>query len=186
MPRWIIYYERSLAQKVSQEVKDALLDGSEAITDQTSPAEKAAWAGQAMVRIDGTLSEPLRREILEDCGKQCIGASILEKAARIRRAAPDLENFLVGLNQSHIGGGTLIYAGGAIHATYSRCYCGMINGRRALISPTYCNCSRGWFLKLFETVLKTPIKVELEQSIAQGAPDCRFRITLPASFSWQP
>jgi|SRR5450759_414170 len=184
MPRWINLFRNSLKKDVDTRLRAQFLEGAEAVTDSASPVKKAAWTLEVMGRMESCLDEPHRVSILEACGRDCIGASILEKARRIRASSRSLEVFLDGLNQNHLGGGNLAWRDGAIDASYPRCYCGMVSQTRKPFSATYCNCSRGWFLSLFENSLVVPVRVELVQSIIQGAPDCRFRIHLPNNFTW--
>ena len=184
MPRWIYLFQNSLKNHVDPQRQAQILEGADDVTDAISPAKKAAWAWQAMSRLEASLDEAGRTEVLEACGRQCIGASVLDKARRLRAKSPNLETFLSALNQNHLGGGSLAWRDGMIEASYPRCYCGMVSQTRTPFTATYCNCSRGWFLHLFEHTLGVPVQVTLIQSIIQGAPDCRFRIELPEHFTW--
>jgi len=43
-------------------------------------------------------------------------------------------------------------------------------------SASFCNCSRGWLMEIFETVLEEPVTVEMEDSIMKGGEQCRFSV----------
>ena len=48
------------------------------------------------------------------------------------------------------------------------------------LPDTYCNCSRGWLLEVFENITGKPASVELLSSIRRGGADCRFVVRLGA------
>jgi predicted hydrocarbon binding protein len=43
-------------------------------------------------------------------------------------------------------------------------------------SPTYCQCSCGWYRQLFETLQGKAVEVDLLGSIRQGDERCQFLI----------
>jgi predicted hydrocarbon binding protein len=129
--------------------------------------------------IDQNLPNDARRELMEQCGRHCIGASTLQKASRMQRESANLDELLERLNAARIGGGHLRREGSRIHAVYEQCYCGSVSQSKTPISITYCYCSCGWFRQLFETLLGKPVEVELVESIQSGGDGCRFIIHLP-------
>jgi predicted hydrocarbon binding protein len=126
--------------------------------------------------LDAQLGEELAKAVMEDCGRECIGSSVLAKALQIHAQATDLDDLLARLNQAHLGGGSLRREGELVYASYSRCYCGAVSKVRQPISASYCQCSCGWYARLFETLLHRPVRVELIDSIAHGADACNFVI----------
>jgi len=102
----------------------------------------------------------------------------LQKAVRLLKHAANLDDLVELLNANHIGGGLLRRKGKTIIAEYRRCYCGSVSKTKTKFSPTYCQCSCGWYRQLFETILGKPVKVELLGSIIQGDAQCRFKIYL--------
>lgn len=179
MSRWIRLYQQSLEGAAPAGLRERLLRGVERITPRTSPAAQAAWVHEAVETLEAELAEPDRRLILERCGRSCIGRSVLANARQIYASSQGMEDFLDRLNQAHIGGGRLAWRDGGVDAGYDRCYCGVVSQTQQPFSPTFCNCSRGWYLALFESCLGRPVEVTLLSSIIQGADRCRFRITLP-------
>ncbi|MFN2110041.1 MAG: DUF6144 family protein [Anaerolineae bacterium] len=142
----------------------------------TTPLQKARCIKDIMDALDQAVDEPTRQAIMQNCGRQCISASTLNKARKLAKATSDLDDLLAQLNQAHIGGGHLHREGGVIHGTYTRCYCGSVSHAKEPLSPTYCQCSCGWYRQLFETLLEKPVAVELVSSIIQGDESCRFLI----------
>jgi len=113
---------------------------------------------------------------MEACGQQCIGQSVLDKAKSLKHGTGDIDEFLEKLNKAHIGGGKLRRDNSIIYASYERCYCGSVSKTQKPISLLYCQCSCGWYKKLFEATLGKPVKVELVDSIIHGADTCQFII----------
>lgn len=126
--------------------------------------------------LDSEVARPTRQELMESCGRHCIGTTITEKALELRAKAKSVDDLLARLNEAHIGGSFLRREGEIIYAEYQRCYCGSVSRTRKRFSPTYCYCSCGWFRQLFEAVFERSVRVELLGSIIQGDPCCRFKI----------
>jgi predicted ArsR family transcriptional regulator len=139
-------------------------------------AKKAVLVKCLMDNFEKQFPETVRVKTMEECGRRCMGASIIERAKRIKKASKTLQELVDGLNKSRIGGGNLRLEDNKIHASYGRCYCGAVNKTKEKFSPTYCNCSRGWLLELFQQILEKPVKVEMQKTIIQGAKTCKFTI----------
>jgi len=170
---------KTLTAQVGADVTSKVIEGCEEIVATASPAKKAKWAKAAMDRLDAQVPEDIRMQVMEQCGRACIGRSTIERAKTARRSTKGLDEFLDRLNREHIGGGKLKRDGDIVYARYDRCYCGLVSATKEPISPTYCHCSRGWVLELFEQVFGKSVQVDLLQSIVQGAPFCQFAIHLP-------
>jgi len=155
-----------------------LLLACEAYRELTTPRQKTTAIQAMMELLDQMVMEDKRKELLQSCGRRCISAGILNKVIRLQNKAANLDDLLNLLNEEHIGGGRLSRTGDIIHAEYHRCYCGSVSKTETRFSPTYCQCSCGWYRHLFETILKGPVRVELLGSIIQGDSHCLFRIHL--------
>jgi predicted ArsR family transcriptional regulator len=142
----------------------------------TTPVQTARWIQNMVDHLTDVVGEEAAREVMEACGQQCIGQSLLIKAKKIHTESRDLDDLLSRLNEAHIGGGNLYRDGDVIHASYARCYCGSVSKTRHPISTNYCECSCGWYRNLFETLLDQPVKIELVDSIIHGADTCQFII----------
>jgi predicted hydrocarbon binding protein len=178
MPFRIQRFTNSLNVHANPAVQDHLLQDRPAYDGLTTPVQTAKWIGSLMDGLNEAVGEQIARQVMEDCGRQCIGRSVLDRAQKLQQEASDLDDLLNRLNQDHIGGGKLQRDGDVIHASYARCYCGSVSKTRQPISTTYCHCSCGWYKQLFETLLGKPVVVELVDSIIHGADACRFVIRL--------
>ncbi|MBN1581838.1 MAG: hypothetical protein JXA89_14125 [Anaerolineae bacterium] len=181
MPFKARVFQENVESRVQGAARDELVQGCEAYAALTTPQQKARCIREMMEVLDRNVVAETRRAIMEACGRRCIGAGTLKKACRLGQEARDLDDLLARLNEAHIGGGQLRREGGAIHASYDRCYCGSVSQTREPFSATYCHCSCGWYRQLFETLLDGPVEVELLSSIVQGDETCRFLIHRPRS-----
>ncbi len=180
MPFKVDMFKENIEGNVDDAARDELRQACDAYTAKTTPRQKACAIREIMEILDRETSVIVRHEIMEACGRQCIGASVIEKAQRLRCESRDLDEMLERMNQEHIGGGHLSRQGNVIHAYYDRCYCGSVSQSRELFSDTYCHCSCGWSRQLFESLLGKPVEVELVGSILQGADRCEFLISVQA------
>lgn len=175
------YFQQKVDLLVPWETRNKMIQLCQSLTQLTTPRQKAQCIKEMMEILDREVDLKARIEIMEECGRYCIGRSTLEKALHLKKVATDLDDLLFRLNQEHIGGGLLRREGKIINAQYERCYCGSVSKTRELFSSTYCHCSCGWFKQLFETLLIRPVTVELKTSIIQGDNNCQFEIHIQSS-----
>lgn len=115
--------------------------------------------------------------VMRSCN--CLSDSVIEKAKKSYSLANgDLHELLRLLNEQHIGGGQLhLNESGNIIGVYSHCYCGIPKATKAMPS-SYCECSVGWFEKLFTNVFERNVHVKIIHTILDGSTDCNFEISL--------
>ncbi len=169
-------FKGKIAARIEGYARNDLLQACNTYAGLTSPQQKARCIKGMMDLLDQNVDEQTRQAILQDCGRQCLGASVLKRARHQAQQAQDLDDLLLRLNQAHIGGGHLLRTEDGIQACYDRCYCGSVSQSRESFSATYCQCSCGWFRQLFETLFQRPVEVDLLSSIIQGHDRCRFLI----------
>jgi len=128
-----------------------------------------------MEGLDAQVDETVRTSILENCGRNCISRTFIDKAKSIKKRSKDINDFLEKLSHEWKH---LHLEKGNIYVVYEKCYCPMVRDYRDKLSPSFCNCSRGWIKELFESVLEKPVEVKLKKSIVRGDGDCEFRVYL--------
>ena len=133
------------------------------------------WIKGLMDGLDSKVDERTRTRVLEDCGRVCISSSFIKRVKHVWERSGDLDSFLENVGEVW---GHIKREGDVIYVEYGECYCPLVKGYPEKISSSWCNCSRGWLLELFERALGRPVKIELEKSIKQGDDICRFRILL--------
>jgi len=119
--------------------------------------------------------EALARKTMRPCGYHCISDSAIQKAKAIYKDTVNLQEFLNELKRNHIGGGLLRIENDHIIGEYDHCYCGTTKHAKGM-SPVYCECSAGWFEKLFSSVFEKPVEVVPKHTILQGDATCIFEI----------
>ena len=131
------------------------------------------WIGAAVASLGERVNRRVATRVLEDCGRNCITRSMLQRARRCKAQARTTDEFLDKLAGiwSH-----LERKGERLYVTYPRCYCPIVKGYKGKMPAAWCNCSQGWIKELFETSLGRPVKVKLEASIVRGDRGCRFRV----------
>jgi predicted hydrocarbon binding protein len=136
------------------------------------------WIVSLMDSLDALVDEKTRVRVLENCGRNCIPRSFVKRAKTCKEGARNNDEFLERLSKvwRH-----LQRDGDKVYVVYEKCYCPLVKAYPDKLSPTFCNCSRGWVKELFESVLEKPVNVVLEKSIKQGNDICKFRVCLPSS-----
>lgn len=114
-------------------------------------------------------------KVMRACGYQCMNEMILTNAKELYSESANMEEFLQKLSVS-LGGANLSLENNKIIAIYDQCFC-EIEDRQNKLNRCYCQCSCGWYEKLFSTVLNTSVNVDLIQSIKGNADHCKFEIT---------
>jgi hypothetical protein len=176
MPFKAKIFQQEVDQLVQRETREELFNACDDYMTLTTPTQKAHFLHDLMDVFDQKVDAGTRREIMQACGRQCIGASTLKKARHFAREAKDIDDLLARMNAAHMGGGRLKRVGNVIHAGFDRCYCGSVSKTKKIFSPTYCQCSCGWYQQLFETLLEKPVQVDLLGSIIMGDPRCQFLV----------
>lgn len=80
------------------------------------------------------------------------------------------------LNEVHIGGGHLHLSDGKIIGIYKECYCN-IPKQIEKLNKAYCECSAGWYTRLFSEVFGKNVTVRILDTIVNGATECVFEIS---------
>lgn len=116
------------------------------------------------------------KKIMRPCN--CLTDSVIAKAKKSYALANgDISEFLCLLNEQHIGGGQLrLDDSGKIIGVYSHCYCGIPKVTKNMPS-CYCECSAGWFEKLFSNIFERNVQVKIIHTILSGAIECVFEIS---------
>jgi len=137
---------------------------------------KEKWITSLIAGLDKYADEETRLRVLEQCGRQCQSQGFIKKARSIYQKSKNTEEFLNKLGQVYKH---LHREGDKTYIVYPKCYCLQVNKiPRGKLSPTYCNCSRGWAKALFEGAMGRPVEVLKEESIINGDKQCKFRIPL--------
>jgi predicted hydrocarbon binding protein len=146
-----------------------------------TPVSRASFIKKLMNTLLAKNSESVARRVMLGCGymmrdgvSHCINEHKIKRTKMLFEKYKDLKDFLKQLGNQ--GGGKFRRESNSIIAVYHRCYCGSVSKTRDDIPLAYCYCGAGWYKRLFEEVLGRPVRVEVLQSIANGADRCVLRI----------
>ena len=182
--------EKNIEHFAGEAISKQVMDGSEKITEKTDKKVTALWIKGAMERLDSLVDQKTRVQIMENCGENCakVNNRVIERGKAKRKKFKTNDEFLAAEILKPNPGTRLTREGNVVFQFYTpkaftrpmRCYCGLLRGlpEETTISSTYCNCSKGFVKKYWETVLEQPVTVELLQSAVSGAQECKFAIHL--------
>ncbi|MFC1564880.1 DUF6144 family protein [candidate division KSB1 bacterium] len=135
---------------------------------------KEEWVKSFLKNLDEQFDEETRVMLLESCGRDCAKRGAIQLANSCKG---DLKKFVDALAGS-LGKENNYIDGNTVHLGYSKCLCHLVDKGPDILSDTWCNCSRGWVLEMFETVTGKKVKVDLLQSVKRGADSCKFTIKI--------
>lgn len=110
------------------------------------------------------------------CGGCCLSANAVKTAKKLYAKSNNITEFLNLLNEADIGGKNLHISGDKIIAVYKKCYCN-IPKKVENLNKNYCECSAGWYMRLFSEVFEKKVNVEIVDTIVNGASECTFEIS---------
>lgn len=181
---------RNTEKHAGHRVRAMVMEGGEMIKSSSGDRKVAEWTKSAVARLNKLTSSRVRREIMLDCGYNCIRANPRPlRSAQARRAKfASEEAFLSAEVKRPPKGMRFDRDGDLLIQSYTplsygsgmRCYCSLMRGlpRDQIVSLTYCQCSRGFVEKYWEGILGRPVKVDLVESAISGADECKFVIHL--------
>lgn len=88
--------EKNIEYYAGKEVCGKVMEGSEEITEKTDKKKMALWTKSAMERLDASVDEKTRIQIMNKCGSNCaeINKRVTQKALERRRKFKTFEEFL--------------------------------------------------------------------------------------------
>jgi hypothetical protein len=143
-------------------------------TDDPSAAFREGWVKNFLKNLDASLGPIERGALMEANGRDCARREAIRMAESSRGDMAGFVNKLAGI----LGKENAALGDGKVVLIYTECYCPMVSKIQSPVSPTWCECSRGWVLQLFETVAGRPLNVGLVTSIKRGDPVCRFEVSV--------
>lgn len=184
----LVVLEKYVEALAGKQIAKKVMEGSDNITEKTDKRKIAEWAKQAGEKLDSLVSEGARVRIMENCGYNCanVNKKVIQRAKARRSKFRSVDEFLAAEQKKPMSGTRLVRVGNTLTQFYTpraftrpmRCYCSLFRGLpdNETVSSTYCNCSKGFVKRFWESVLEKPVKVDLLQSAISGASECKFVI----------
>lgn len=135
---------------------------------------KNEWITTFMKNLNAHCDEETRIQLMISCGRDCARHESIKLA---ETSKGDVDKFISKLAKI-IGKENCYRESDSVHLTYNKCLCKMVSKEPEKLSDTYCTCSKGWLLEMFETAAQKPVQVEILQTIKRGHPSCKFIVRL--------
>jgi hypothetical protein len=181
---------RNMERLAGKGARNRVMAGSESITAYTEPVKVAIWVKVAMEVMDKTVSRETRNEIMRACGANCAmhNKTPIVRAKARRGKFKSEKEFLAAEIAKPPAGTRLEKKGNVLYQYYTpasftrpmRCYCSMLSKLPddQTVSPTYCQCSRGFVEKFWEETLGRKVEVDVAETCVTGAKECKFVVRL--------
>jgi predicted hydrocarbon binding protein len=165
----------NITQQCGKATYNTLVEKFGIIEDKLTPAKQAKYIKDLLDEVIIIHGLETAEKVLRPGGYHCISDKVIKTAKALYQNSKDLEDFIKLLNDNQIGGGQLHMENNIIIGIYDRCYCGIPKAAKD-ISTAYCECSAGWFEKLFSEVFEKEVFVKKRDTILNGAKECIFEI----------
>ena len=178
----------AIGRLAGEGARAAVMAGCDGIA--TASEEKvASWLKGAVERLDALVDEGTRARIMVQCGFACAKMNYdhIERALARRNEFDSLDAYIEAEENNVSQGFHLERDGDVVYQYYSpstfgrRCFCSLWLGlpEDEDVSLTWCQCSKGFVMKLWEALLAQPAQVEVVETCISGADRCKFAIYLP-------
>jgi len=134
------------------------------------------WIAALVSGLHAEADQETAARVMEYCGRACAAHfGSVAAVETLRRDLEGIDELLERLNQQEdFWCGRWVRDGEVIYSVCERCGCPLVQTGWVEVSPTLCQCSRGWVKTVFEAVLDRPVDVDLQQAIGRGDAVCRY------------
>ena len=208
LPIWVASLREGIEAHAGGEAADAVLADGERLAESFDADRVRQWVRGAVSRLDHVVPDDRARAcIMNGCAHRHPKAQI-ERWKATYQEAGNLESFVERLIEDRDlypprtwretgGPRNILYveriippgsrerydtATDPVEKRFHACFCAMIKDairQDETVSPTFCNCSGGWFVQIWEGVLGRTLRVDVVTSVLQGDDRCVFAIHLP-------
>lgn len=123
--------------------------------------------------LETRMPEDERRKTLHALGAKCADTY---KAALIDRYKGNIEGFLEEGRRNWMAEAVYDEAKGTIRIVDKGPGCSCPMTKEGVTPPSFCDCTLGWQVEAYSTILGRPVTAELEESILRGGKKCIYRI----------
>ena len=167
----------SIKNVCGNDIYDTIIAKFGKISEKPSPIKQARYIKCTLDEICESLGIDIAKEVMRPCGYCCISDKTIKTAKQLYiKSNKNISVFLERLNKQYIGGGSLYLKDDKIFGIYEKCYCGIPKSVVGL-HESYCECSAGWFEKLFSSVFDKPVVVKRIHTVLSGNDQCLFEIS---------
>jgi len=209
MPIWLGALEEGTKRVAGDEAAAHVMAGSETFIESYDTAGAAAWVPNAIQRLQSAVpSESDRASILNACAHHYIEQSAYIMRELAAQADGDIHK-LVNLVTAEPRMGATYWLDGTgpiprvfvrrkaadpegyaqatdpVEKRYYACFCPLVRDairRGEPVSRTFCHCSGGWYVQEWENVFGEKPRVDLVDTMLDGADACVFAIHVPPAW----
>ncbi|MFW9998897.1 MAG: hypothetical protein ACFE9Q_02285 [Candidatus Hodarchaeota archaeon] len=187
--------DRVLGKKVRNEI---MINRDKLFTLESSGEDRLEWLKDTLNRIDKHADEDEKYEILSCCAHE-FSQKRIDFLKGIYRKNGNIDAVIKEMNKDYAWYENPVRKGNNIYVSkipvnpegYEKannpeekkknyCHCRFINENLDKgISPTFCNCSTGWYRQYWEGILEKPVQINILKSLLKGDDICQFEIKLP-------
>lgn len=190
-----INLDRVLGKKKREEI---MKDRDNLFTLESCSDDRIQWLKETLNRIDKVANDDDKYEILSCCAHE-FSQKRIDFLRSIYEKNKDIDEVIKEMEKDYAWYENPIRKGNKIYVSkipvnpegYEKaktleekkknyCHCRFINGNLDKgISPTFCNCSTGWYRQYWEGILGKQIRIKILKSLLKGDDICQFEIFLP-------
>lgn len=208
VPLWLDSLKEGIVRCKGEKAARTVLAGSEDLVKDFDANKIRAWVRGAMDRLDNVISDKRARAcVMNECAHRHPKPP-LERWKAAYEEAGSLKRFIERLEtdkelypprvwREEDGPKNVLYVERVIPAwnretyektddpqmkRYHACFCVMVKDailNNEELSPTFCDCSAGWFVQIWEYLLGRKLQVDVVETVLQGANRCVFAVHLP-------
>ncbi len=200
--KWDTRLEKSLDRIFGKIIRNEIMkDRDKLFTLESSNEDRLHWLKDVLNRIDTHANEGEKYEILSCCAHE-FSKKRIEYLKGIYEKNGDIDAVIKEMSKDYAWYENPVRKGNRIYVSkipvnpegYEKaktseekkknyCHCRFINENLDKgLSPTFCNCSTGWYRQYWEGILGKPVRIKILKSLLKGDDICQFEINLPQNY----
>ena len=197
--QWDSRLQKNLDRVLDDKEKSKnIMKHKELFNIETTQDEKAQWVKAVLKELDSVSNNYQKYDILSSCAHE-FSQKRIDKLRDIYVESGDIDAVLEEMHKDYLWYENPTRRGSVIYTTkipfnlegYKNaktqdekkrkyCHCSLVRDYwNEEISPTFCNCSAGWYRQIWEGILKKPVRIEILKTLLKGDEICEFAIHIP-------
>jgi effector-binding domain-containing protein len=207
---WNGLLARNLERVLGETVRQAVMQGGDALTMESTVGERFQWVKGVMEKLDRLANEDQKYDVVSSCAHifpqgqidklKTVYEDVKAETGEPLKAVDAVIEFMAedpGWGRRPVREGSVIYSSKAprdpqgyanakdeIERRQAYCFCPLVRANLDRgMSITFCYCGAGWYRLQWEGAIGRPVRIEVVQSILKGDDVCKFAIHLPGDLS---
>jgi len=181
-----------------KEKSNSIMKYREMFSIETSKAKKSLWIKGVIEELDKETDNYQKYDILSSCAHE-FSQKRIDNLRDIYEKTESVDAVIEEMHKDYLWYENPMRQGGVIYTTkipvnldgyknaktleekkHNYCHCSLVRDYwDEGISPTFCNCSAGWYRQIWEGILKKPVRIEILKTLLRGDETCEFAIHIP-------